>query len=107
LATQACRRAVDLRAAQYETSSACEHAGARAIFAYEEALTHVKGKRTRATGTWQMVNRYGVIAAISKRLQSRTSEEATSALKALGMEDYSFEAVRVAYPEAFEQQLAA
>jgi hypothetical protein len=107
LATQACRRAVDLRAAQYEASSACEHAAVRAIFAYEEALTHVKGKRTRATGTWQMVNRCGLIAAISKRLQSRTCEQTLSALKALGMEDYSFDAVRMAYPDAFEQQLAA
>lgn len=109
LAIQAHRRAVDLRAEQYDVATDVEHAAVRAIFAYEEALGHVKGKgkRTRATGTWQMVNRLGVIAAIAKRLNSRNSEETLAALKALGMEDYSFEAVHTAYPEAFEEQLAA
>lgn len=107
LATQAYRRAVDLRAEQHEVSTEAEHAAARAIFAYEEALSHAKGKRTRATGTWQLVNRHGLIAAVSKRLNSRGSDDTAAALKELGMEDYSFEAVRASYPEAFEQQLAA
>ena len=107
LATQAYRRAVDLRAEQHDAATDAEHAAARAIFAYEEALSHAKGKRTRATGTWQLVNRHGLLAAISKRLRSRNTDETAAALKELGMEDYSFEAVRTAYPEAFEQQLAA
>ncbi|MEP4484574.1 MAG: hypothetical protein ABJ013_02990 [Halioglobus sp.] len=107
LATQAYRRAVDLRAEQHDVATEAEHAAARAIFAYEEALSHAKGKRTRATGTWQLVNRHGLIAAISKRLSSRSNDETAAALKELGMEDYSFEAVRTSYPEAFEQQLAA
>ena len=43
LALQAYRRAVDLRASQYPTDGAAEYAAARAIFAYEEALSYRKG----------------------------------------------------------------
>ena len=107
LATQAYRRAVDLRAEQHDTGSEAEFAAVRAIYAYEEALRHLRGKRTRATGTWQMVNRLGVFVALAKRLESRNGEDVSPALKELAMEDYSFEAVRNAYPDAFEHQQAA
>ncbi|MEP1470244.1 MAG: hypothetical protein ABJK20_07310 [Halieaceae bacterium] len=109
LALQVHRRAVDLRAETYEVASDAEFAAVRAIFAYEEALGFAKGKRTRATGTWQMVARSGLMAAVAKRLESRGGEDVTATLKELGMEDYSFRAVIDAYPEAFEspEMLAA
>ena len=109
LALQVHRRAVDLRAADYEVTSDVERAAVRAIFAYEEALGFAKGKRTRATGTWQLVNRSGLVAAVAKRLSSRGGEDVSATLKALGMEDYSFAAVCAAFPEAFEssERLAA
>ncbi|MEM1113902.1 MAG: hypothetical protein AAGI11_18455 [Pseudomonadota bacterium] len=106
LALQAHRRAVDLRAAQHETESEAELAAIRAIYAYEEALSQSKGKRTRATGTWQMVSRSGVFAAINKRLEGRHAGDLVAELKELGMEDYSFEAVRKAYPDAFQSAAA-
>ena len=107
LALEAYRRAVDLRAEQHGTDSELEFAAVRAIYAYEEALSHARGKRTRATGTWQMVNRHGVIEAVAKRMNSRNGEDLTDVLKELGMQDYSFEAVRNAHPEAFSQQQTA
>ena len=106
LALQAHRRAVDLRAEQHETSTEAEFAAVRAIYAYEEALSYRKGKRTRATGTWQMVNRYGLLNAVHKRIQSKNSEEVQPILKELGMEEYSFEAVGEAYPDDFQQVAA-
>lgn len=99
LALQAHRRAVDLRAEQHPTNSAAEFAAARAIYAYEEALSYSKGKRTRATGTWQLVNRHGLVAALGKRLASRNGDDVAAVLEELGMSDYSFEAVREAYPD--------
>jgi hypothetical protein len=102
LAIQAYRHAVDLRAEEYQAVSPVETAAIRAIYAYEEALSYSKGKRTRATGTWQLVNRHGVLPALHKRLQSRTGDDVEPVLKELGMEDYSFRAVVEAYPEAFE-----
>jgi hypothetical protein len=109
LALQAFRRAVDLRAAshEHEVDNQAELAALRSIYAYEEALSYRKGKRTRATGTWQMVNKHGVFQALAKRMEARGGDEIKPVLKELGMDDYSFEAVRTAFPDAFEEQHAA
>mgnify|MGYP003573764087 FL=1 len=101
LALQAHRRAVDLRAEAYGATDEAEFAAVRAIYAYEEALGYQKGKRTRATGTWQLVRRHGLLAAVHKRLDSRDSEEVLPILRELGMEDYSFAAVLKEYRDAF------
>ena len=101
LARQAYRRAVDLRTEQHDVECEAERKALRAIYAYEEALSYNKGKRTRATGTWQMVRRYGVLPTICRRLRARDSEELLPALQELGMGDYSFQAVREAFPEMF------
>ncbi|QFU75835.1 hypothetical protein EY643_09285 [Halioglobus maricola] len=106
LAIQAYRKAVDLRAERHETTSEAEFAAVRAIYAYEEALSYAKGKRTRATGTWQLVNRHGLMAAIDKRISSKGGEEVKPVLAELGMEDYSFDAVGAAYPEDVQQAAA-
>jgi hypothetical protein len=106
LALQAYRRAVDLRAENHETESDVELSAVRAIYAYEEALSFNKGKRTRATGTWQLVSRHGVLPALLKRMNSRDCDEVLPILKDLGMEDYSFSAVRDAYPDAFSNMAA-
>jgi len=101
LAAQAYRRAVDLRAQAHDDATEAEHAALRSIYAYEEALSFVKGKRTRATGTWQMVNKHGVFPTLHKRLGARVVEDVKPILKELGMEDYSFDSVRESFPEAF------
>jgi hypothetical protein len=106
LATQAYRRAVDLRAEQHATDSEAEHAAVRAIYAYEEALSFRKGKRTRATGTWQTVNRKGIFSALTQRIQSTATTNVESVLKELGMEDYSFAATAKAYPDTFLAEAA-
>ena len=106
LALQAYRRAVDLRAQQHGAESEAELAALRAIYAYEEALSYSRGKRTRATGTWQMVNRNGLLHTIHRRLQSSSSEEVAPILKELGMEDYSFAAVARNFPQEVQQAAA-
>lgn len=106
LALEAYRRAVDLRAAGYPADNAAEIAAARAIFAYEEALSYRKGKRTRATGTWQLVNRHGLLGAVHRRIQSKTGDEVHAILEQLGMAEYSFESVGKAYPEDIQQAAA-
>ncbi len=101
LALQAYRRAVDLRAEQHGAETEAELNALRAIYAYEEALSYVKGKRTRATGTWQMVNRHGIFSTVLRRLRARDSEDMLPALEELGMADYSYQAIIEAYPEVF------
>ena len=101
LALEALRRAVDLRAEQHGVECEVELSALRAIYAYEEALSHAKGKRTRATGTWLLFNRDGMVAAVSRRLSSQATPEVAAALDELGLSYYSFESVRDAFPEAF------
>ena len=97
LAIEAYRHAVDLRAAEHEVSTEVEMAALKAFYAYEEALSHLHGKRKRATGTWQMVNRYGILPALQMRLESKSVEEALPVLQELKMEDYSLQAVAENY----------
>jgi len=106
LAMQAYRRAVDLRTEQHETHSEAEKAAVRSIYAYEEALSYRKGKRTRATGTWQMVSRKGLFCALVQRSESPNTPDVTPILKELGMEDYSFAATMEAHSQAFMEQAA-
>ena len=106
LALEAYRRAVDLRAAEFPTDNAAEFAAVRAIFAYEEALSYRKGKRTRATGTWQLVNRHGLLGAVHRRIQSKTADTVRAVLEELGMAEYSFDAVGNTYPEDIQQAAA-
>lgn len=106
LALQAYRHAVNLRAGQHEVDSQAEVAALRAIYAYEEVLSYSKGRRTRATGTWQLVNRHGVLGALSRRLASGKLDDVQALLAELGMEDYSFSAVHSAHPQAFAAQAA-
>jgi hypothetical protein len=106
LALQAYRHAVDLRAQQHAVACQAEAAALRAIYAYEEALSYTRGKRTRATGTWQLVSRHGLLKAVHKRVRSRNGDEVQPVLAELGMADYSFSAVEAAFPEAFQAQAA-
>ena len=93
LALQAYRRAVDLRAEEHGPQTEAELMAYKAFYAYEEAMSHGQRKRRRATGSWQLVNRYGVLAALQRRVDSKYAEESLPILKQLGMEDYSFRAV--------------
>lgn len=93
LALQAYRRAVDLRAGEHDDITDEERLALKAFYAYEEALSWGKRRRKRATGTWQMVNRSGILPTLRKRLDSKHGEEVMDALKTLKLEDYSFQSV--------------
>lgn len=103
LALEAYRRAVDLRAEAHEVESEAELMALKAFYAYEEALSWNESKRKRATGTWQMVSRLGILSTLRKRLASKNSSEVLAALKEMRLEDYSFDAVARSYPEELRQ----
>ena len=96
LAVQAHRRAVDLRAEGHTDVSDDERLALKAFYAYEEALSYGQRKRKRATGTWQMVNREGILPTLKKRVAGRKDVEIGEVLKHLKMEDYAFGAVAAA-----------
>ena len=93
LAHQAYRRAVDLRAAEHTDVSESERLALKAFYAYEEALSWGQRKRKRASGTWQMVKKVGILPTLKKRLASQSGVEVAEVLKQLNMEDYSFRSV--------------
>ncbi len=103
LALEAYRHAVDLKAAEHEVENEAELMALKAFYAYEEALSWQQGKRKRATGTWQMVNRYGILPALAKRLESKSAEDVLPALKELNMEDYSLQAVATNFAAELKQ----
>jgi len=101
LAEQALRRAVELRAAALEATSDAEKECLQAICAYEETLTRKNGRRTRAIRTWQMVNRYGILAAAERAVDRPVETVGYKALTEMGLQQYAFEAVILRYPHLF------
>jgi hypothetical protein len=101
LAVAARKRALDLQAEKYGATSDVERECLRAVYAYERVLSEKNGKNTRATRTWQMIERHGILGAV-ERAVSRPSETAGyRALVEMGLEGYAFEAVIMRNPQFF------
>jgi len=103
LALQAYRRAVDLKAEAHAVETEAELMALKSFYAYEEALSWGQRKRKRATGTWQLVNRIGVLPTLQKRLASGAGDKVLPVLKELKLDDYAFQAVARAYAEDLQQ----
>jgi hypothetical protein len=107
LAAEAKRRAVELRAEMYGAKSEAENEALQAIYAYEEVLTKKNGKRTKASRTWQMIQRHGIIEAVERAVNRRTETQGYTALVEMGLEDFAFEAVILRHPELFSEEAVA
>jgi len=104
LAARAQRRAVELQAATHDTQNEAERDALEAVYAYERILSKAKRKKTRATGTWQMIKRLGIIEAIQRQVNRNAGEADYTALKETGMQDLAFESIVLKHPEAFESE---
>ena len=103
LAAEARRRAVELRAATYGASSQAERECLEAVYAYEEILFDKHGKRVKASRTWQMIKRHGIIAAIEQAVDRPDGTAGFSALKNVGLENFAFEAVVLRHSALFSE----
>ncbi|MDR7135810.1 hypothetical protein J2X06_003028 [Lysobacter niastensis] len=103
LALQAKQRAVELRAVAYGATSDAERACLEAVFAYEEILSARNGKRTRASRTWQMIKRHGIIAATERAVDRPDETAGFAALEEAGLGQYAFEAVILRHPDLFSE----
>lgn len=100
-ALEARRRALELRAIAYGAKTTVEQQALEAVFAYERVLSLTKGKNIRASRTWQMIKRLGILQAV-ERVVSRPSESAGyTALVGMGMGDKAFEEVVLRHPSYF------
>lgn len=104
LADQARRHSIDLRTAEYGDASEVEKECIQAILAYEEVLSRKNGRRTRATRTWQMIKRRGILGAVERAVSRLTQTAGYELLVEMGLADFAFEAVILRYPEQFSEE---
>ncbi len=104
LAKAARRRAVELRAAEHKAVSAAERQALEAVYAYERVLSDRKGKKIRASRTWQMIKRYGIVEAVERAVNRPADPIGYTALAEMGMQDLAFESVVVRHPDVFSPE---
>ena len=107
LGIEARRFAVQLRAKEYGAESEAELEALQAIYAYEQVLARKHSKNVRATRTWPMVERHGVIGAVERAVNRSSETKGYRALLDMGMEDFAFEAVILRHPEVFSDAAIA
>jgi hypothetical protein len=104
LAREARRRAVELQAIAYGNKSEVELELLKALYAYEEVLSEKNKRNTRASRTWQMIKRHGIIGAAERAVDRKIEPAGYKVLVEMGMYDLTFESVIVRYPDAFNQK---
>jgi hypothetical protein len=103
LAQQARVRGVQLMAAAYGARTVPEQEALEAVYAYEAVLSRKRGKKVRASRTWQMIKRHGILPAV-ERAVDRTDETAGyTALVEMGLQEFAFEAVILRHPGTFSE----
>ncbi|MHB1751685.1 MAG: hypothetical protein ACYCTF_03095 [Acidiferrobacter sp.] len=93
------KRAVNLLAEAYGAQSDAERDSIRAVYAYEKGLTAQNGRKTRASRTWQMIKRYGILPAVERAVNREAETLGYARLLEAGWQDYAFEAVVARYPD--------
>ena len=101
MALRARRKAIELRAAKHNANSDAEKEALQAVYAYEEILTKKNGRRTKASRTWQMINRHGIIEAVERAVNRPQETIGYTVLVEMGLPDLAFEAVILRYPHLF------
>jgi hypothetical protein len=101
LAQEARRKGVELRAAAHGAESAAEREALRAVYAYERVLSAKHGHTTRASRTWQMIKRRGIIGAVESAVNRKQETVGYAALVEMGMQDFAFEVVVSRHPDLF------
>ncbi len=105
LAREARCRAVELRAAAHGAASEAEREALEAVYAYERILSAKHdGKNVRASRTWQMIKRHGIIIAVEKAVNRPQETAGYKALVDMGMQRFAFEAVVCRHPGVFNSE---
>ena len=107
LAQQARVRAVQIRAAAHGATTEAAREALAAVYAYEEVQSQRRGRRTRASRTWQMIQRHGVIHAVERAVDRTDETVGYAALLEMGLAEFTFEAVILRHPDAFSAKAVA
>jgi hypothetical protein len=73
----------------------------QAVYAYERILSKKHGRTMRASRTWQMIKRHGIIKAVERAVDRPDKTVGYTALIEMGMPDFAFEAVVCRHPNVF------
>ena len=103
LAKQARARAIQLKAEAYGAETSAEKEAIEAVYAYEEVLSANNGKKTRASRTWPMIQKYGISNTVERAVNRKAVTKGYTALLDMGLEAYAFEAIILRYPELFSE----
>jgi hypothetical protein len=104
LARAARRRGVELRAATHGAVADVEREALAAVYAYERVLSERRKKKVRATRTWQMIDRYGIIEAVERAVNRSAETTGFTALAEMDMLDLAFESVVLRHKECFSPE---
>jgi hypothetical protein len=107
LAVAARKRAIELRALAFGAKTDAERECLEAVYAYERVLTQKNRKTTRASRTWQMIKRHGIIVAVERAVNRPEETAGYRALLEMGLGHYAFEAVVLRYPDLFSAEAVA
>ena len=97
------QRAVELGAKSHGATSEVERECLEAVYAYERILTAKNGRTTRASRTWQMIDRHGILPAVERAVNRSHEAAGYTALLEMGLEKYAFEAIILRYPDLFSE----
>lgn len=101
LANQARERSIQLKSEIYGFTNEIEKACLQAIYAYEDILSIKNNRKTRATRTWQMISRYGLLIAVERAVNRKDESFGYNLLKELGLSEYTFESVVIKHHSSF------
>ena len=104
LAAEARQRAVEIRAEEHGAQTDPEKEALQAVYAYEDLLTNKNGRTTRASRTWQMIKRHGIIEAVERAVKRDAVTQGYTMLVDMGLERFAFEAVILRHPEVFTDE---
>jgi hypothetical protein len=98
------RDGIRRRAAARTPASEAEREAYEALYAYEEARSSQKGKTIRASRTWPMVEKYGILGAVERIVMRSDDAPGYRVLIDMGLEDMAFEAVVLRHREFFSKE---
>jgi len=104
LAKAAKKKELQLKAEQYGAKTDAEIEAIAAVYAYEEVLSRKNGKPTRASRTWPMIEKHGIITAVERAVNRSDVTMGYKALEKIGLEEFAFEAVILRHPELFSEE---
>jgi hypothetical protein len=90
LAKEARRRAIELRATAYGARSDAEREALQCVYALEEVASQRNGRKTRASRTWQSIERHGILEAVQRVVSRPNPTPGYEELVELGMYDFTF-----------------